>query len=191
MGNELGRLIVELPDWARRHVDLSAVHATDEDRMRLAIELARQNVAHGGGPFGAAVFDMTTGLVVAPGVNLVLESNCSVLHAEIVAIMLAQARLGTWTMGGGSFELVASSEPCAQCLGAIFWSGVRRLVSGASRGEAEAIGFDEGPRRDDWRDDLTRRHIELRCGVLAAEAREVLQDYARRGKIIYNALPAR
>ncbi|HET8898039.1 MAG TPA: nucleoside deaminase, partial [Rhodanobacteraceae bacterium] len=67
---------------------------SDESRIALAIELSRQNVLHGtGGPFGAVVFD-DAGRVVAAGVNRVMPQHCSVAHAEMMAYMAAQARLG-------------------------------------------------------------------------------------------------
>ena len=107
-----------------------------EDRVRFVIELSRSNVRHGtGGPFGAAIFERETGRLLAPGVNLVTSLKCSVFHAEIVAIMVAQSILGDFDLGGPGrpvFELVASTEPCAMCLGATTWSGVRHLVCGAA-----------------------------------------------------------
>jgi tRNA(Arg) A34 adenosine deaminase TadA len=189
MTNGFGEIIIALPDWVSGLVDTSAVHGTDDDRMKVAITLARENAARGGGPFGAVVFDAATGKIVAPGVNRVVEKKCSILHAEIVAIAVAQARVGSHTLAAGTFELFASSEPCAQCLGAVCWSGVGRLVCAAETGDAEAIGFDEGPRPGDWKALLEARGIRVTCGVRAAEAREVLADYARRGGTIYNARP--
>ena len=189
MGNAFGEIVVALPDWVSDRLDAAAVHATDEARMKVAIDLARENVARGGGPFGAVVFDAATGKVVAPGVNLVVQRRCSVLHAEIVAIALAQARLGSHTMAGSGFELFSSSEPCAQCLGAVCWSGVARLVCGAEARDAEAIGFDEGPRPVDWQAQVESRAIRVTRGLLGSDARAVLAEYARRGGPIYNARP--
>ena len=115
--------------------------------MELAIELARRNVDHGGGPFGATIVDSASGAVVAVGANWVVSQQSSLLHAEIGAIAFAQAALGSHTLAGEMVDLVTSSEPCAQCLGATVWSGVRHLVCGAAASDAEAIGFDEGPMR--------------------------------------------
>jgi tRNA(Arg) A34 adenosine deaminase TadA len=189
MGNVFGEVAIALPDWVSGFIDVSAAYATDHDRMKVAIALARENAVRGGGPFGAVVFDAAQGKIVAPGVNLVVEKQCSILHAEIIAIALAQARIKSHTMAPGAFELFSSSEPCAQCLGAVCWSGARRLVCGAPAGDAEAIGFEEGPRRDDWKAQLEARGIHVSSGLLAAEAREVLAGYARRGGPIYNARP--
>lgn len=176
------------PAWIESEIDLDTRRFDDEAKMALAIELAERNVAHGGGPFGAVVFEAATGAVVAAGANWVVAQGSSLLHAEIAAIAFAQARLGTHTLAAGTYELVASSEPCAQCLGATAWSGVRRLLCGAPASDAEAIGFDEGPRPSDWVAQLERRGISVSCGLLAAKARSVLTHYSARGGVIYNGL---
>lgn len=158
--------------------------------MRLAIALARENVKRQtGGPFGAAVFD-EEGRLVAPGVNVVVTSNCSILHAEMVAIALAQKKLARYDIGdeGRSHcTLVASTEPCAMCFGAIPWSGVARLVCGARDEDARRIGFDEGPKLSDWQKALQERGIRVSRDVLREEAVAVLDLYAGLGGPIYNA----
>lgn len=122
-----GWIETALPDAKRVYPDIAA-------RMDVVIELSRRNVdARTGGPFGAAIFEMHSGRLVAPGVNRVIPGNCSVAHAETLAIMTAQAILGTYDLGADGLppmELVSSTEPCAMCLGAVVWSGVRRLVCG-------------------------------------------------------------
>ncbi|HEX6272978.1 MAG TPA: nucleoside deaminase [Polyangiaceae bacterium] len=174
------------PNWIAEELDLDGRYANDAARMALVIDLASRNVAHGGGPFGAAVFDAMTGSVVAVGANWVLAQRSSLLHAEITALAFAQARVGSHTLAVGRYDLVASSEPCAQCLGATAWSGVGRIVCGASASDAEAIGFDEGPRPKDWVFELEKRGIAVTLGVLAARATAVLNDYAANGGVIYN-----
>jgi tRNA(Arg) A34 adenosine deaminase TadA len=180
-------IVWRVPEWISREIDLESPRRSDEAKMGVAVSVASCNIAHGGGPFGAVVFDGATGLIVAVGANWVLAQRSSLLHAEIAAIGFAQARLGTHSLAEGAYELVSSSDPCAQCLGATVWSGVRRLVCGADTSDAEAIGFDEGPRRDDWVAQLERRGIEVTRGVLAKEARAVLVAYRAGGGAIYNA----
>ena len=58
--------------------------------MDLAVRLAARNIEEGGGPFGAAVFEIETGRLVAPGVNQVVPLGSSLAHAEAMAIMIAQ-----------------------------------------------------------------------------------------------------
>jgi tRNA(Arg) A34 adenosine deaminase TadA len=181
---------LRLPGWVEDTL-AGRVYPTVEDRMRLAVELSRLNVRQGTGrPFGAAIFEQETGELLAPGVNLVVASSCSVFHAEMVAIMVAQQMVGDFDLGGEDrppYELVASTEPCAMCLGATPWSGVRRLVCGARDEDASAIGFDEGEKPAEWVPALERRGITVVRDVLREEAASVLREYAESGGEIYNA----
>jgi tRNA(Arg) A34 adenosine deaminase TadA len=177
----------ELPDWIFTECDLETPRRGDDERMLLAIELGRRNVEHGGGPFGAVVFERESGAVVAPGMNLVMPQASSLLHAEIVALMFAQARLRSYTLANASYELFASSEPCVQCLGACHWAGLSRLVCGAPVELAEAAGFDEGPRDASWKEQLAARGTAVVTGVSAAAAGQVLTQYAAQGGFRYNA----
>jgi len=160
-----------------------------EARMRLAIALAAENVAHAsGGPFGAAVFERASGRLVAVGVNRVEPAGQSHAHAEMLALALAQRALGGWNLaapGLPALELVSSSEPCAMCFGAIPWSGVAALVCGARAADAEAVGFDEGPKPARWVAALEARGIAVARDVLRAEARAVLAAYAAAHRTIY------
>lgn len=181
---------IALPDWVRPAADASIRYPDDEAKMRLVIELARQNVLRKtGGPFAAAVFSVGDGRLVSAGVNCVERLGNSVLHAEVVALMLAEAALGCHTLRSPALpahELVTSCDPCAMCLGAALWSGVRRIVCGAGRADAERIGFDEGPVFPESYRYLRDRGIEIVHGVLAGDARAVLDLYVERGGPIYN-----
>ena len=87
------------------------------------------------------------------------------LHAEMVAISLAQKGLGSLDLGAPQLpphELVTSSEPCAMCYGALFWCGVRRLVCGARASDTEPAGsLDEGAKVENWQDELRQRGIDV------------------------------
>lgn len=184
------QVLVTLPAWVERFVDRRASYPAAEDRMRLAIGLSRENVVRKtGGPFAAAVFERDTGRLVSVGVNSVIRLRNSVLHGEIQAFMLAQARVGQFSLaapGLPAHELVTSCDPCAMCLGAVLWSGVRRVVCGADRDDAARLAFDEGPVfPESWRY-LEARGIEIVRGVLRDEARAVLELYRESGGEIYN-----
>jgi len=184
-------LAIELPGWCRALAgELPECLPETRDRMRLAIALSRRNVESGtGGPFGAVVASIPDGRLIAIGVNRVERDLCSSAHAEIVALSLAQRALGNWNLGEvelAPVELVTSCEPCAMCLGAIPWSGVRRVVCGATKADAEITGFDEGERNADWIGMLARRDIAVETEVLRREAAGVLHDYRESGGRIYN-----
>ncbi len=112
---------------------------TKEDLMRKAIELSIENVAAGGGPFGAVI--ARNGEIIATGVNRV-TSNCDpTAHAEVSAIRAAAKALGTFDLSG--CEIYTSCEPCPMCLGAIYWAHLDRMYYGNNKQDAAAIGFDD------------------------------------------------
>ena len=182
---------IALPDWVTRITTYGRVYASIEGRMRLAIDLARNNVERtGGGPFGAAVFEQESGKLVGVGVNLVVPLNNSVLHAEVVAFMDAEARLQSYTLAAAGMpphEIVTTCEPCAMCLGASLWAGVSRIVYGATREDAAELSFDEGPVFPQSYAYLQERGIRIVSEVLREEARAVFQLYRDRQGPIYNA----
>jgi tRNA(Arg) A34 adenosine deaminase TadA len=188
---QLPSIHIEYPQWVADVVDWARDYPTDEDKMRVAIEMARQNVLReSGGPFGAAIFEQDTGRLVAVGMNLVVPNNCSVLHGEIVAFMMAQAKLESFSLSAEhlpAHELATSCEPCAMCLGATLWSGVCRVVSGATRDDAVRLQFDEGPVFEQSYDYLRERGIEFAFEVCRHEARDVMDRYRRSSGVIYNA----
>lgn len=190
----MSTVTVEIPDWLEeeeRKVGKRGLGA--EARMAWTVELSRQSVEReSGGPFAAAVFELGPRRLVAAGINLVESAGTSVAHAEIVALIRAQKRLGTFDLSlRGDYELVASTDPCAMCLGAVPWSGVRVLRCGALGEDAEAIGFDEGSKPEAWERALENRGIRVERGVLRGRARAVHELYLRKGGRIYNPALAR
>lgn len=183
------RFEFELPAWIKPFV---AAHdpdfSTPEKRMAFVIALSAENIQQKtGGPFAAAVFDDQNQLI-APGVNLVTSANCSILHAEIVAIALAQKTLGRYDLsdaGSEIYELVASTEPCAMCFGAVPWSGVKHLLCGARDEDARAVGFDEGAKLSEWPEALQERDIDVTRDIDRKAAVSVLEDYAKQQGTIY------
>lgn len=186
----VAELVVRLPDWVAGLLHgLPERLPRQEDRLGVALELARQNVRRGsGGPFGAAVFD-ASGRLMSAGVNLVVSAGSSILHAEMVALALAQRRLGCHDLSaaaGAPYELCSSAEPCAMCFGAIPWSGVARVVCAARDEDARAVGFDEGAKVPDWVGALAARGIAVVRDLRRAEGAAILREYAAAGGPIYN-----
>lgn len=151
--------------------------------------------------------------LVSIGMNRVVPLGNSTLHGETVAIQLAQRRLGSFTLMMDEnkedglfydasndddddknesspprkrrFELFTSCEPCAMCLGATLWSGVSRIVCAATKDDAQAIGFDEGPVFEQSYEHLEKAGIQVTRNVLREDAANVLQRYGNSGRI-YN-----
>ena len=107
--------------------------------MRKAIEPSIENVANGGGPFGAVI--AKNGEIIATGVNRVTASCDPTAHAEVSAIRAAAAKLGTFDLSG--YEIYTSCEPCPMCLGAIYWARLDKMYYANNKTDAKNIGFDD------------------------------------------------
>ena len=103
------------------------------------IELATQNVADGGGPFGALI--VRGGALIAEGQNRVTSTLDPTAHAEVVAIRAACQVVGDFSLAGAT--LYTSCEPCPLCLSAALWARVDRVVYAADRDDAARGGFDD------------------------------------------------
>jgi tRNA(Arg) A34 adenosine deaminase TadA len=181
---------VDYPGWVPEVIGRTTTYPDDEAKMRLAIALSRANVEHGtGGPFGAAIFEKVSGRLVAVGMNSVVRLNNCTLHGEMVAFMMAQHVVGAFSLSAPGLpvhELFTSCEPCAMCLGATLWSGVRRVVYGAGRADASRLDFEEGPVFPASYKYLEDRGIEIVRDLLRDEARSVLELYRAKNGKIYN-----
>ena len=103
--------------------------------------------------------------------------------------MAAHKLVGGFDLAGEgqpSYELVGSTEPCSMCFGAPPWSVIRHLVCGARSEDAEAAGFDAGPKPAEWVGTLEERGITVERDVLRDEAAAVLREHAEEGDEIYN-----
>jgi tRNA(Arg) A34 adenosine deaminase TadA len=188
---EFPKVVLQLPVWIESVMaDSEQVYPTIEKRMELVIKLAQLNIEYKtGGPFGAGIFESKTGCLISVGVNLVESAGCSIAHAEMVAIAVAQRVIGSYDLGcekDVAYQLVTSTEPCAMCLGAVPWSGVRSVVCGARDEDARSIGFDEGHKPANWIRSLESRRISVVRDVLREQAKAVLLEYGERGGLIYN-----
>ena len=184
---------IDLPPWAvNENANLPASIKSIEERMRAVIRFSELNVQHQtGGPFAAGVFEKESGKPVIIGVNRVVPLGISSAHAEIVTLMLAQAKVGSFDLAADGLpehQLVISAQPCAMCYGSIPWSGVRSIVIAASSQQVESIaGFDEGAVHPQWKEELQRRGIDVTENILADEACKVLQAFVDSGQAVYNA----
>ena len=186
------RFDVELPDWVLEEAaKLPEYMPTLESQMEAVIRFSRINFQkETGGPFAAGVFEKETGKRIVIGVNRVVPSNNSTLHAEIVTIGMAQSILRTFDLGGPGmphYRLVVNAQPCAMCYGSVPWSGVRSLAFAAAGKDVEAItGFDEGPIHPQWKNELERRGIEVIDEFMSEKACDVFREFVDSGAEIYN-----
>ena len=118
---------------------MSTIHP-DPKFMRMAIDLATENVTSGkGGPFGAVV--VRNGEVIAAAANSVTRTNDPTAHAEVNAIRAACAALDSFQLE--ECDVYTSCEPCPMCFAALYWSRCRAVFYGNTKADAAAVGFDD------------------------------------------------
>ena len=111
---------------------------SDEAWLRRAVDLATENAAGGGRPFGAVL--VLDGSIVGEGVNGYVADGDPTAHAEVAAIRDATRRLGTPRLDGAI--LAASTEPCPMCQAAALLAGVGRVVFATTEAQAAERGYD-------------------------------------------------
>jgi len=142
----------------------------DIEMMRVALEAARNAIASGDIPVGAAIFN-SKGEVVSIGHNERELHQDPTAHAEIVAIRRAAEKLGDWHLT--DYTLVVTLEPCAMCAGAIAQSRLQTVVFGAWDEKAGAVGS----MWDLLRDPRSTFRTEVRAGILAEECGELIKSF--------------
>ena len=128
----------------------------DEHWLRLAIQLAEDNAAAGGRPFGAVV--VRDGALVATGVNRVVQDGDPTAHAETEAIRAAAVQLGTTDLTRRAL-IAASTEPCPMCQAAALLAGVERIVFATTELQAAERGYDAREQLADLTLPLAERHV--------------------------------
>lgn len=111
---------------------------TDQVRFHLlaAIELAAKSREHGNHPFGA-LLTAPDGTILLTAENTVLTERDVTAHAETNLVREAWRTLTQSQLAEAT--LYTSTEPCAMCSGAIFWSGIRRVVYALAATELNAL----------------------------------------------------
>ena len=143
--------------------------------MRLALDAARKAAAAGEVPVGAVV--TRAGRIVAVAPNRMRASADPTAHAEMVAIRLAAAAIGTGRLYG--CDLWVTLEPCAMCAGAIAHARIARLYYAAPDEKGGAV--DHGPRF--FTQPTCHHRPEIYAGLGESEATGMLKDFfaERRG----------
>jgi tRNA(adenine34) deaminase len=139
--------------------------------MREALALAREGGAAGEVPVGAVI--VRDGEIIGRGRNGPISAHDPTAHAEILALREAAARVGNYRLPGCT--LYVTLEPCVMCVGAFMHARIERVVYGTTEPKAGAM---ESTQRAHEHPALNHR-VAVISGVLAAECREVLQNFFR------------
>ena len=149
--------------------------ATDRDLEHLAraVELAAAAREHGNHPFGSLLVDRD-GTVVLEAENTVVTGRDCTAHAELNLVREAVPRFDAEQLG--ACTLYTSTEPCAMCAGAIFWSGIGRVVFALSSATLGEIVEDP---TGAWTLAMSCRDVFARGGRAVAVVGPLVEDRAR------------
>ena len=135
---------------------------SDEYFMRQALAEAALAYEAGEVPIGA---------IIARAHNEVERLSDPTAHAEVLAVTAATEYMGSKFLP--DCQLYVTVEPCVMCAGALFWARLGEIIYGAGE---EKFGYRH------YAPDLFPRRAKIRGGLLADEARELMQRFfaARR-----------
>ena len=144
--------------------------------MREVFAVARRARAHGNRPFGALLV-AGNGAVLAAAENSQVTDEQVFAHAEMNLLQRAVQQFTPDVLATST--LYTNAEPCAMCAGAIFWSGISRLVYGLSGDRLhEMSGFSPQMLVASARDVLARagRQVEIIGPISEAEAEALFRE---------------
>lgn len=137
-----------------------------------AIEIAEHGLKNGGGPFGAVI--VKDNKIISEAHNRVVINHDPTAHAEILAIRQASSILQSHELC--ECTLYSSCEPCPMCLGAIYWSGIKKVVYSCDRSDAEEAGFSDKLIYNELKLDPAKRKI-LFVRLNSKDGKEVFRKW--------------
>jgi len=159
---------------------MTAFGKSDETHLRAAFAVAAQAREEGNVPFGCVVVDATGKVVIEQGNKGLVPVPDATAHAERLAASLASQRYASDELAG--FTLYTNAEPCAMCAGAIYWSGIGRVVFGLAESDLKELTGNHPknptmslPCRDVFASG--QRHVEVVGPQLADEALKAFEGY--------------
>jgi len=142
-----------------------------------AVQLAAQNVAAGGKPFGAVI--VANGKELATGVNEATQTADPTTHAEMQAIRAA-AQDGNAALLKGA-TMYASGHPCPMCLAAMYLTGFEKIFYHNSLQEVEGTSLDVMPIYQQLQKPFEQQQIPLLQIPTTLQAQPV-QDWLQHQK---------
>ena len=146
---------------------------TDKEYMDLAIELSGKAYY----PYGAVI--VKNNKIIGRSDADVPVSKTGFSHAELRAIEDAMEHLGghLCAEGGKGVTIYSSCEPCAMCMGAILYTGIDRLVYGATLEDSKECVNEILAKSNDIANDCSNRKIEIVPEFQREEAVKVLKRW--------------
>lgn len=114
---------------------------SDRFYMERAIQLAYEAKASGDTPFGSLLVDDKGNILMEDRNTQIIENDITA-HPELKIAKRAAAKYDVNFLKKCS--MYNSAEPCTMCTGAIYWSGIGRIVFGISKKRLHEINNSEG-----------------------------------------------
>lgn len=155
-------------------IDLNS-YTKDQEYMKLAIELSSKAYY----PYGAVI--VKDDKIIGRSDADVLVAKTPYSHAELRALESAMEDLGghLCAEGGKGVTIYSSCEPCAMCMGAILYTGIDRLVYGATLEDSDECVNEILAKANDIAKICSNREIEIVPEVLKEEAVKVLTKWKK------------
>lgn len=146
---------------------------TDKEYMDLAIELSNKAYY----PYGAVI--VKDNQIIGRSDSIVPVAQTEFSHAELRAIEDAMEQLGghLCAEGGKGVTIYSSCEPCAMCMGAILYTGIDRLVYGATLEDSSNCVNEILAKSNDIANACSNRRIEIVPEFQREEAVQVLKKW--------------
>ena len=157
---------------------------TDEYYMQMALKLAKEAGGKNEVPVGAVIV-ASSGNIIGMGYNSPIASKDPTAHAEIVAIREASRKLGNYRLLNTT--MYVTIEPCPMCAGALIHARVKRLVFGAHDPKGGACGS----LYNLVHDTRLNHRLDVKGGVLAHRARDIIQAFFKKRRMTRGEVPKR
>ena len=140
--------------------------------MKEALKEARKAYEKKEVPIGAVI--VKDGKIISRGHNLRETKQDATLHAEMVAIVKACKKIGSWRLNG--CDMYVTLEPCCMCAGAIISSRIDRVFVGAPDTKSGAAGsvvnvFDIKQ---------LNHKVEVHIGILEEDCKAIMKSFFKQ-----------
>ena len=149
---------------------------TDHRYLRYALMVAQRSREHGNRPFGAVLVSSRGRILLEAENDQDVTHDCTG-HAE--TRLLAEASRQFTRSLLAHCTLYVNAEPCPMCAGAIFWSGVGRIVFGLGSSRLQELSGDRAEQLQEHCADLLARGthpVEVVGPLIEEEAAQIFKE---------------
>lgn len=150
----------------------------DKEYMNIAIDISKKATY----PYGAII--VKDNQIIGRSDSNTVVSKSAFSHAELIAIEDAMTHLGgnLCAEGGKDVTIYSSCEPCAMCMGAILYTGIERLVYGATLEDSKEAVNEILAKAKNIANACSNRNIEIVGELEREKANNVIKDWIKKNE---------